>query len=111
MTELEALRVVPGAGAPVDLERIEKAVREILAAIGEDPERDGLVRTPARVAAMYGEVFGGLHHDPRRHLEVTFDADHDEMIMVRDIPFASLCEHHLVPFMGKAHVAYLPGKS
>ncbi len=89
--------------------RIEAAVREILAAIGEDPDRDGLVRTPARVASMYEEVFGGLHEDPSEHLTVTFEADHDEMVMVRDIPLYSLCEHHLIPFAGKAHVAYIPG--
>ena len=77
-------------------------------AIGEDPERDGLVNTPVRVAAMYEELFSGLHDDPARHLEVTFAAEHDEMVMVRDIPFASLCEHHLVPFLGRAHVAYIP---
>ena len=94
----------------VDRERIERAVLEILEAIGEDPERDGLARTPARVAAMYEEIFGGLHEDPSRHLTVTFEADHDEMVMVRDIPLFSLCEHHLVPFAGRAHVAYIPGE-
>ncbi|MCC6434596.1 MAG: GTP cyclohydrolase I FolE [Acidimicrobiales bacterium] len=97
------------APGPVDLRRIEAAVREILAAIGEDPDRDGLVLTPARVARMYAEVCGGLHQDPAAHLQVTFEEGHDEMVMVRDIPFASLCEHHLVPFIGKAHVAYIPG--
>jgi GTP cyclohydrolase I len=95
-------------GSPVDLARIEKAVREILEAMGEDADRDGLVGTPARMARMYAEVCGGLHEDPARHLEVTFEAGHDEMVMVRDIPLASLCEHHLVPFLGKAHVAYIP---
>lgn len=94
----------------VDLPRIEAAVREILIAIGEDPTRDGLVDTPARVARMYGETCLGLHEDPMRHLKVTFDADHDEMIMVRDIPIFSMCEHHLVPFFGKAHVAYIPNE-
>jgi GTP cyclohydrolase I len=93
----------------VDQARIEKAVREILVAIGEDPDRDGLLNTPARVARMYAEVCAGLHEDPDQHLMVTFDAGHDEMVMVRDIPLYSLCEHHLVPFMGKAHVAYIPG--
>jgi GTP cyclohydrolase I len=93
----------------IDLDRIERAVHELLEAIGEDPGRDGLVRTPSRVAAMYGELFAGLAEDPAEHLEVTFAADHDEMVMVRDIPFASLCEHHLIPFMGRAHVAYIPG--
>ncbi|HEU5302905.1 MAG TPA: GTP cyclohydrolase I FolE [Acidimicrobiia bacterium] len=94
----------------VDRERIERAVLEILEAIGEDPGRDGLARTPARVAAMYEEIFSGLHEDPSRHLTVTFEADHDEMVMVRDIPLFSLCEHHLVPFAGRAHVAYIPGE-
>jgi GTP cyclohydrolase I len=93
----------------VDKGRIEKAVREILEAIGEDPDRDGLVRTPARMADMYEEIFSGLHNDPSEHLTVTFEADHDEMVMVRDIPVHSLCEHHLIPFAGRAHVAYIPG--
>ncbi|MEO7555599.1 MAG: GTP cyclohydrolase I FolE [Acidimicrobiales bacterium] len=96
--------------APIDSARIEKAVREILEAIGEDPDRDGLLQTPARVARLYAEVCGGLHEDPARHLEVTFEAGHDEMVMVRDISVASLCEHHLVPFLGKAHVAYIPNE-
>ena len=94
---------------PMDLPRIEAAVREILLAIGEDPQRDGLQNTPARVARMYAEVCAGLHEDPDQHLQVTFDAGHDEMVMVRDIPLYSMCEHHLVPFIGKAHVAYIPG--
>ncbi|MDA8366032.1 MAG: GTP cyclohydrolase I FolE [Actinomycetota bacterium] len=92
----------------VDAQRVERAVTELLEAIGEDPDRDGLQRTPARVAHMYAELFAGLDEDPGSHLEVTFAADHDEMVMVRDIPFASLCEHHLIPFMGRAHVAYIP---
>jgi len=94
----------------VDLDRIEKAVREILIAIGEDPDRDGLARTPRRVAEMYAEIFSGLHEDPSRHLIVTFEANHDEMVMVRDIPLYSQCEHHLAPFHGHAHVAYIPGE-
>jgi GTP cyclohydrolase I len=94
----------------VDVERVRAAVSELLLAIGEDPERDGLVATPRRVGAMYEELFSGLHDDPARHLEVTFSAEHDEMVMVRDIPFASLCEHHLVPFLGRAHVAYIPAE-
>jgi GTP cyclohydrolase IA len=93
----------------IDEARIEKAVREILIAIGEDPERDGLQRTPERVARMYTEIFGGLHENPADHLSVTFEANHDEMVMVRDITLISSCEHHLVPFAGKAHVAYIPG--
>jgi GTP cyclohydrolase I len=94
---------------PIDHERIERAVREILLAIGEDPDRDGLVNTPRRIAKMYEEIFSGLHEDPAEHLTVTFEADHDEMVMVRDIPLHSMCEHHLVPFAGRAHVAYIPG--
>ncbi|MDQ3306381.1 MAG: GTP cyclohydrolase I FolE [Actinomycetota bacterium] len=96
--------------AAVDRARIEKAVREIFLAIGEDPDRDGLERTPARVADMYAEVFAGVSADPGDHLAVTFAADHDEMVMVRDIDLVSMCEHHLVPFVGKAHVAYVPSE-
>lgn len=96
--------------AGVDTDRIERAVREILAAVGEDPTRDGLLDTPARVARMFAETCAGLHEDARRHLKVTFDAGHDELIMVRDIPFYSMCEHHLVPFFGQAHVAYIPNE-
>ena len=95
-------------GFKVDLDRIEAAVAEILAAIGEDPTRDGLLETPARVARMYAEVCSGIHEDPTAHLIKTFDVDHDEMVMVRDIPLYSLCEHHLLPFFGVAHVAYIP---
>jgi GTP cyclohydrolase I len=98
----------PSESSSVDLLRVERAVREILAAIGEDPDRDGLRDTPARVARMYAETCAGLHEDPSRHLKVTFDAEHDELILVRDIAFYSMCEHHLVPFFGKAHVAYIP---
>ncbi len=94
----------------VDTARIERAICEILSAMGEDPDRDGLLATPARVAAMYKELFSGLDEDPTQHLKVSFAAEHDEMVMVRDIPFASLCEHHMVPFMGRAHVAYIPGE-
>jgi len=109
MTDAQPLHAVPIATEPVDLERIERAVREILFAIGEDPDRDGLVRTPARVAEMYAEVCAGLSEDPSSHLVVTFEADHDEMVLVRDIALYSICEHHLVPFHGRAHVAYIPG--
>jgi GTP cyclohydrolase I len=94
----------------VDQPRIEAAVRELLAAIGEDPDRDGLRNTPARVARMYGEIFAGLGVDPGAVLSTTFEADHDEMVLVKDIPFHSICEHHLVPFVGKAHVAYIPNE-
>ncbi|MEO5679796.1 MAG: GTP cyclohydrolase I FolE [Acidimicrobiales bacterium] len=97
------------AGA-VDRPRIERAVREILLAIGEDVGRDGLLATPARVARMYEEIFAGLHEDPAVHLIARFDARHDEMVMVRDIAFSSSCEHHLVPFHGRAHVAYIPNE-
>jgi GTP cyclohydrolase I len=93
---------------PFDLARIEAAVREILIAIGEDPEREGLLRTPQRVAASYAELFAGLREDPRRHLAVTFDEQHREMVILKDIPFASSCEHHLLPFTGHAHVGYIP---
>ena len=96
---------------PVDIERISAAVVEILEAIGEDPQREGLLRTPERVANMYAEVFAGLREDPEHHLEVQFEAEHDEMVMVRDIPFYSMCEHHLLPFVGQAHVAYVPGEA
>ena len=92
----------------VDKPRIERAVREILEAVGEDPDREGLLRTPERVADMYAEIFAGLADDPAEHLAVTFAADHDEMIMVKDIPLYSMCEHHLIPFLGRAHVAYIP---
>ena len=95
----------------IDQERIAAAVREILFAIGEDPDRDGLLDTPNRVARMYAEICAGLHQEPSEHLATMFEADHDEMVMVRDIPMYSLCEHHLIPFIGKAHVAYIPNRS
>ncbi|MGA2968710.1 MAG: GTP cyclohydrolase I FolE [Acidimicrobiales bacterium] len=94
----------------VDRDRVQGLIRELLEAIGEDPQREGLVETPRRVADMYVELFEGLEADPGEHLRLTFEASHDEMVMVRDIPFTSLCEHHLVPFTGLAHVAYLPGE-
>jgi len=113
VTDPSPLQSVPDAGSPaastVDTEKIERAVREILEAIGEDPDRDGLVRTPTRIAHMYEEIFAGIHEDPSHHLTVTFEANHDEMVMVRDIAVTSMCEHHLVPFAGRAHVAYIPG--
>lgn len=93
----------------IDRPRIERAVREILLAVGEDPDREGLRETPARVARMYAELFAGLHDDPRRHLVKSFREKCDEVVLVRDISFNSMCEHHLMPFMGQAHVAYLPG--
>jgi len=97
----------PRATDGVDHARIEAAVREILLAVGEDPDRDGLRETPARVARMYAEILSGLHADPRELLRKTFDVKYDEMVVVRDIRFESLCEHHLLPFFGRAHVAYL----
>jgi GTP cyclohydrolase IA len=100
---------LPAAADPkMDLPRIAAAVREILIAIGEDPEREGLRETPERVAKAYAELCYGLHVDPRRHLKA-FDEDHHEMVVLRDIPFNSLCEHHLMPFEGRASIAYIPG--
>ena len=93
----------------MDKERIEKAVREILIAIGEDPDREGLVETPRRVARMYEEVFMGLENDPEQHLKVFNEEKNEEMVVVRDIPLYSMCEHHLLPFVGKAHIVYIPG--
>ena len=93
---------------PVDLARIEKAVAEILDAVGENSDRAGLTGTPGRVARLYAEILSGNLVDPARHLTVTFAEDHHEMVVVKDIPFESLCEHHLMPFLGKAHVAYVP---
>jgi len=92
----------------VDLPRIERAVREILAAVGENPDREGLLDTPARVARMYAELFSGLRADPGRHLHRVFPEQYDELVLVKDITFNSMCEHHLLPFFGKVHVAYLP---
>lgn len=110
-----AARLVNGrlTGGPVektvDLRRIENAVREILIAVGEDPDREGLVRTPARVARAYAELFAGLRVDPASVITTVFDADHEELVLVRDIEVMSLCEHHLLPFHGKAHIGYIPG--
>ncbi len=92
----------------IDLLRIQRAVREILAAVGEDPDREGLLETPARVARMYGELFAGLHEDPRYHLKKFFTEEYDELVLVRDITFNSMCEHHLLPFHGVAHLGYIP---
>ena len=93
----------------MDLERIEKAVREILLAVGEDPEREGLQETPNRVARMYAEIFSGLKSDPKQHLKIFHEeGEHDELVFVRDIPLYSVCEHHLLPFIGKCHIAYIP---
>ena len=104
--------LVNGGQAPqIDQPRIAAAVREILAAIGEDPDREGLVETPNRVARMYAEVCSGLHEDPVTYLKTTFQVGHDEMVMVRNIPLYSLCEHHLIPFLGTANVAYIPSGS
>jgi GTP cyclohydrolase I len=108
MTERENVRGLDYGSPGFDRDRIVAAVREILFAIGEDPERDGLLRTPERVADMYAEVFAGLGRSPGDELSVVFDAEHDEMILIRDIPLYSMCEHHLLPFLGVAHVAYIP---
>jgi len=111
-----AARLVNGSltGGPVeqsvDLARIEKAVREILIAVGEDPDRDGLVRTPSRVARAYAELFAGLRVDPAKVLTTAFEANHEELVLVRDIEVFSLCEHHLLPFRGVAHIGYIPGE-
>ncbi|MBL6831503.1 MAG: GTP cyclohydrolase I FolE [Pirellulales bacterium] len=94
--------------AGVDQPRVERAVREILLAVGEDPDREGLLETPARVARMYAELFSGLHDDPRVHMQKAFTEKYDEIVLVRDISFNSICEHHLLPFMGKAHIGYMP---
>ena len=94
----------------VDKERIKRAVREILLAIGENPDREGLLETPDRVAAMYEEIFSGLHTDPKAHVKVFQEENHEEMVLVKDIPLYSVCEHHLLPFTGVAHVAYIPNK-
>ncbi len=102
----DVARIPPGG---FDYARIEAAVSEILAAIGEDPTREGLRQTPERVARAYKEMFRGLHQDPAEVLTTTFELDHDEMILVKDIEVASVCEHHLVPFYGYAHIAYIPG--
>jgi len=96
------------AATGVDQPRIERAVREILIAVGEDPDREGLRETPARVARMYAELFSGLHEDPRRHLKKVFTEKYDEVVLVRDISFNSMCEHHMLPFIGKAHIGYVP---
>ena len=105
----EQVRQIRAAGT-IDRDRIAAAVTEILEAIGEDPQRDGLRETPRRLANMYAELFEGLYLDPVDEIDVVFDVGHDEMIMVRDIPLFSLCEHHLIPFIGKAHVAYIPNE-
>lgn len=94
--------------ARVDIPRIERAVREILLAVGEDPDREGLIKTPNRVARAYSELMAGLQDDPKRHLKTVFTEEYDEVVLLRDIEFHSLCEHHLLPFTGRAHVAYLP---
>ena len=96
---------------PVDQTRLTAAVRELLFALGEDPDRDGLQATPSRVARMYAEVVSGMEEDPAAHLSTVFAVDHDELVLVRDISFSSMCEHHLLPFIGRAHVGYIPGPS
>jgi len=105
---LEKIRHHALTPAPVDLDRIERAVREIIEAVGEDPEREGLVHTPARVARMYEELFEGLRIDPAEYLRMGFEVGHDEMVILRDVPFYSICEHHFMPFHGTAAVGYIP---
>jgi len=112
-TALLAESLVPRArkrrsGETVDLAAIEQAVRTILVAVGEDPDREGLLDTPRRVAKMYADMFSGLHQDPARHLRVMFAENYEEIVLVRAIRFASMCEHHLLPFFGVAHVCYIP---
>ncbi len=92
----------------MDKERIQNAVREILIAVGEDPDREGLIETPKRVANMYEEIFAGLTEDPKQHIKLFNEQSNDEMVIVKDIPFYSMCEHHLLPFFGKAHIGYIP---
>jgi GTP cyclohydrolase I len=92
----------------IDTERIKKAVKEILLAVGEDTKREGLKKTPERVARMYAELLGGMHEDPKKHLSSLFTENYDEIVLLRDVPFYSICEHHLMPFIGSANVAYLP---
>ena len=108
MTDFDDELLTVAADSPVDQPRIERAVREILLAIGEDPDRDGLKDTPSRVAKSYTEIFSGLHESPSDLLATTFDLDHEEMVLVKDIAFYSTCEHHLVPFHGTAHIGYIP---
>lgn len=110
LSRLRTLHVDPNEprNDGVDLKRIEAAVREILDAVGENPDREGLLETPARVARMYAEMFAGLKHDPGRHLTKVFTEKYDEIVLVRDISFCSMCEHHLLPFTGTAHIGYLP---
>ncbi|GAA1336391.1 GTP cyclohydrolase I FolE [Arthrobacter roseus] len=105
--ELAAAEIADAVGK-VDQPRIQRAVREILLAIGEDPTRDGLLDTPKRVGKAYAEFFSGLHQDPGELLATTFDIEHEEMVLVKDIAFYSTCEHHLVPFHGRAHIGYIP---
>lgn len=106
--EHEDIRIPPESSKNMDLPRIEAAVREILIAVGEDPDREGLVETPERVARMYAEIFSGLHRDINEDIKLFHEQGNDEMILIGDIPFYSMCEHHLLPFLGKAHVVYIP---
>jgi GTP cyclohydrolase I len=110
LNKVEVLRAQERPQRDFDHRRVAECVRALLEAIGEDPDRQGLAHTPERVADMYVEIFAGLGADAAAELDVLFDAGHDEMIMVRDIAFASMCEHHLVPFLGRAHIAYIPNK-
>ena len=105
---IDELRAGAGLAGPVDLERIQRAMREIIEAVGEDPGREGLLATPERVARMYAELFEGLRTDPKELLSVGFEVGHDEMVILKDIPFYSVCEHHFMPFHGVAAVGYIP---
>ena len=111
MSEHQSPERGPVDAGHIDTGRAERAIRELLLAVGEDPDRDGLVETPARVARAYTELLAGYRQDPGDHLERQFEVNHDEMVIVKDIPFSSLCEHHMLPFIGRAHVCYIPGES
>lgn len=108
-TGVDPIALVPTSSRPFDAARVEAAVRELLIGVGEDPERDGLRDTPARVARAYAEIFAGLRQEPEDVMTTTFDVGHDEMVIVKDMEVYSTCEHHLVPFHGRAHVGYIPG--
>ena len=108
MVETNAISIMPTKKSAIDQKRIADAVREILLAIGEDPDREGVRETPSRVARMYHELFSGLHEDPTKYTKQFFSENYNEIVLVRDISFNSMCEHHLMPFMGKVHIGYIP---
>jgi GTP cyclohydrolase IA len=112
MSDINPISITsPGPKSPYNYEGVEKATRDLLIAIGEDPDRPGLIDTPARVARGYAEIFGGLHKTPEEVLTTTFDLGHDELVIVKDINFNSMCEHHLLPFYGHAHIGYIPNEN